>query len=271
MEITNVLKQVHSKFIDKPFHFQRTVNSNVNIIDTRVPEKPDSHLPDLSRFSFVSSGKVELVSDNTIQCFYQNIFSEYFTDEDEKPFVSTTAKNMFEFIYADRVSEELLEDEDCNFEYAEQHAHSYDDPGRTAKCDLTKGFWRCAIPGKNERFTICPCHYQRETSFNGMGSMLDWCPLFHDSFETNDDFNTLLYNINPDSPMYHWVAMSIQTNSGWRLYVLPVSLSFTCSFIDKMYKAEDQLDEEMKKQMPYPMVMAAAMMQNFSSYYVRYQ
>lgn len=270
MEVTKVLKEIHSKFIDKPFHYVRTVDSTVNIIDTRVPKTFDSHLPVLSCFSFISNNKVALETEESIKMFFDDVFSEYFVLQNHKPFISKTAKDLFEYVPPSRASEELKEEYGCDFESFERSTRDPD-----ARCSLKEGFWQHTCPLKREKepflYLICQNHQTPESYNDVLGPIFDWCPLFHDAFDYGYEKNTLLYNINPESPLYHWVVMLVVNENGWRFLLMQYSLNGVCEFIEQMYQVEELMDDEMKRHMPYPLVATAAMVQKeFADYSSRY-
>jgi hypothetical protein len=256
MDIETLMQKLYSKHKDNtPFLFLENINLQHHIYDTTIPSRIDSVLPDLSSYNFVKHNKVDLCTVENIETFFEEFFDYGVTLEgDEREmFLSQSAKSLFRFFGPSKMEEafEKVGEFGCDFhvsnaqfdcdEMMKKHgAWVYTHDFNSTYCDTNIVFV----------FAVCKLH-DNEYSWDQSGSCFDWCPLFigggmYDSQE-------LLYNINPDSPLYHRVMTRIKTQDTCFLHLLDCTLEQCCRLLECLY---DVIDEEEAKtgDRPYPMV-----------------
>lgn len=262
MEIDKKLRNIYEKHKKHtPFLFLENVHLQHHIYDTTIPPRIDTTLPDISNFDFVKNKKVELSTLERIEQHFDCFFVDGIPlDYDEKSkILSQKARQLFKEVnpldYEKVVEECGCGGIECDF-YNPKRTRV--DCAEVMKC---RGFLLCqhvfvshysyADEKFNFPFVVCKDH-DRDFYWDQMGSFLDWCPLLYGG---DGDYNSqiMLYNINPDCPLYHKVMILVEEQDSTYHYLLECTLDQACKFLDCLYPI---INEEKVNEMdlPYPMV-----------------
>ncbi len=252
MEITSVMQDAFALYKDStPFLIMENVHLQHHIYDTTIPERVDATLPDLSSYDFVKDENITTLSTpkSILEYFAYFRYDGVQLDGSEM-FLSQKAKNLFKFIPPEKVNEAFTEfgGFECDFNdkmWGSKCTHQLEKGG----CWIYKN-----IPDENKIiddfiFVVCDRH-DSKYHWDQSGSFLDWCPLF--MVGTNDKWQTLFYNINPDCPLYHRLMVRLETDESAYIYVLDCTLEKACQLLECLYKLIS--NEEMNTgDRPYPM------------------